>query len=202
MPERAKAIRRQALHNIIKILLARGALLVLALVLVAWVLAYIPKPQHQEVTVQPEAVQAPAPTQAPTEYPPVVYDTMIGSMDWSGAEETMLLKMCMAEAESESTCCKALVIICILNRVWSDEFPDTIYEVITQENQFTPIWDGRYYTAEPDDDCYAAMELVKSGWDQSQGCMWYESCDGGSTWHQDNLEHVYTVGHMRFYRSK
>ena len=187
---------------IVRYIAAALTLIYLGAGAMAGILSLIPKTQHQEVAVQPEVVQAPAPTQAPMEYPPVVYDTMIDSMDWSGEEETMLLKMCMAEAESESTCCKALVIICILNRVWSDGFPDTIYEVLTQDNQFTPIWDGRYYTAEPDADCYAAMELVKSGWDQSQGCMWYESCDGGSDWHEENLEHVYTVGNMRFYRSK
>ena len=34
---------------------------------------------------------------------------------------------------------KALVMLVVLNRVWSDKFPDSIEEVITQERQFTSL---------------------------------------------------------------
>lgn len=49
----------------------------------------------------------------------------------------------MAEAEGESEDGKRLVIDTILNRVDSEEFPDTYYEVIYQRNQFSCILDGR-----------------------------------------------------------
>lgn len=50
---------------------------------------------------------------------------------------TRLAKIAMAEAEGEDTEGKAQVILVVLNRVWSNDFPDTIEGVITEKNQFT-----------------------------------------------------------------
>lgn len=49
----------------------------------------------------------------------------------------------MAEAEGECEEGKRLVIDTILNRVDSEHFPNTIYEVIYQPSQFTSMWNGR-----------------------------------------------------------
>ena len=49
----------------------------------------------------------------------------------------------MAEAEGECEEGKRLVIDTILNRMDSDHFPDTIYDVVYQKNQFTSMWNGR-----------------------------------------------------------
>lgn len=49
----------------------------------------------------------------------------------------------MAEAEGECEEGKRLVIDTILNRVDSEHFPDTVYEVIYQPNQFSSMWNGR-----------------------------------------------------------
>lgn len=55
----------------------------------------------------------------------------------------LIALLTMAEAEGESEYGKRLVIDTILNRVDSEHFPDTVYGVIYQENQFSPISDGR-----------------------------------------------------------
>ena len=55
----------------------------------------------------------------------------------------LLALIAMAEAEGESEFGKRLVIDTVLNRVDSCEFPNTIYEVIYQKNQFSSISDGR-----------------------------------------------------------
>lgn len=55
----------------------------------------------------------------------------------------LIALLTMAEAESESEYGKRLVIDTVLNRVDSEHFPDTVYGVIYQENQFSPISDGR-----------------------------------------------------------
>jgi spore germination cell wall hydrolase CwlJ-like protein len=55
----------------------------------------------------------------------------------------LLALIAMAEAEGESELGKRLVIDTVLNRVDSCEFPNTIYEVIYQKNQFSSISDGR-----------------------------------------------------------
>lgn len=86
----------------------------------------------------------------------------IGSMDWDSDDAYKLAKIAMAEAESEDTEGKALVMLVVLNRVWDDEFPDTIEEVIFQKGQFSPISNGRYDEVEPDEDCYRAYTKKKA----------------------------------------
>lgn len=127
-------------------------------------------------------------------------DSLIYSRDLDADEEEILLKVAMAEAEGESTEGKALVMLVVLNRVLSNDFPDSIEDVVFQESQFSVTMDGgRYYTTTPNEDCYEALELVKYGWDESQGVLFFESCDRAS-WHSRNLEFLYQVGNHRFYR--
>lgn len=127
------------------------------------------------------------------------YQSMIGSLDFGAEDAEILLKVAMAEAEGETVEGKALVMLVVLNRVWSDDFPDTIEDVVFQQNQFTTTKDGgRYWTTEPDEGCYEALELVLSGWDESQGAMYFESCKN-SSWHSENLTLLFEYGNHRFY---
>lgn len=71
--------------------------------------------------------------------PTSTYESMVMSRDWDAEDSQMLLKIAMAEAEGESVEGKALVMLVVLNRVWSDEFPGTIEEVIFQPKQFSPV---------------------------------------------------------------
>lgn len=120
------------------------------------------------------------------------------SKDWDADESMMLKKIAMAEAENQDTEGKALVMLVVLNRVQSDSFPDTIGAVIFQENQFSPVSNGSYAAAVPDEDCEAALDLVMSGWNESQGALYFES-ESESTWHQDNLKYLFTHGDHYFY---
>lgn len=125
--------------------------------------------------------------------------TLIKSKDWGADDAYMLANIAMAEAEGEDTEGKALVILVVLNRVWSDEFPDTIKEVITQSRQFTAYENGRYDRVEPSEDCYRALELVEQGWDESQGAMYFERTSTESTWHNTTLKKLFTHGNHTFY---
>lgn len=71
--------------------------------------------------------------------------TLIKSRDWSAEDAEILLKIAMAEAEGESVEGKALVMLVVLNRVWSEGFPDSISEVVFQDGQFTPTEEGGRY---------------------------------------------------------
>ena len=120
-------------------------------------------------------------------------------------DDEYLVQLAMAEAEGESTEGKALVILVVLNRVQSDEFPDTVKEVIFQrtgdEYQFSPVKEGgRYYTTEPNDDCYEALKLVKSGWNESNGALYFTSSKEESTWHSRNLSYLFKYGNHKFYK--
>ena len=107
-------------------------------------------------------------------------------MDWDADESYLLEKIAMAEAESEGVEGKALVMLVVLNRVWSDRFPNTIEEVIFQRTgnggwQFSPLQEEK--------------------WDESQGALYFESA-GKSDWHRRNLEFLFQYGNHYFYTDK
>lgn len=124
----------------------------------------------------------------------------IQSSPFSGEDEYLLVKIAMAEAEGEDVDGKALVILTVLNRVNSNEFPDTIHDVIYQPSQFSPIDNGRFDAVEPDGECYEALEMVKDGWDESKGSLYFESCKEADNWHSRNLEYLFTHDGHRFYK--
>ena len=129
-------------------------------------------------------------------YPEFTY-----SKDWSAKESYLLAKIAMAEAEGCNTQTKTLIIMCVLNRVWSDEFPDTIEEVIFQENQFSPIDNGRWDRVEPNEDCYEAVKIVmEAKYDYSGGATYFENCADEDNWHSRNLEFLYESEGIRFYK--
>ena len=129
-------------------------------------------------------------------YPEFTY-----SKDWSAEESYLLARIAMAEAEGCNTQTKTLIIMCVLNRVWSDEFPDTIEEVIFQENQFSPIDNGRWDRVEPNEDCYEAVKVVmEAKYDYSGGATYFENCADEDNWHSKNLEFLYESEGIRFYK--
>ena len=164
--------------------------------------------EAEQQTAEPSVVEA-QPTAAmtepqPTQEPETTYTSAIYSYDWDGEDAEMLMKIAMAEAEGESVEGKALVMLVVLNRVWSDQFPDSIEAVIFQHYgnvwQFSPVAEGgRYWTTEPDEECAEALALVESGWDESQGAFYFEST-GKDGWHSRNLEFLFEYGGHKFYR--
>lgn len=129
-------------------------------------------------------------------YPEFTY-----SKDWSAEDSYLLAKIAMAEAEGCNTRTKTLIIMSVLNRVWSDEFPDTIKDVIFQENQFSPINNGRWDRVEPNEDCWEAVKVVmEAKYDYSGGATYFESCDDEDNWHSRNLEFLYESEGIRFYK--
>ena len=122
--------------------------------------------------------------------------TLYGMDPW---EAYMVMKIAMAEAESEGVEGKALVILVVFNRVDDDRFPDNISDVIYQKYQFSPISDGRFDSVEPDRECYEALEMVQNGWDESQGALFFESLSA-SQWHSNNLQFLFQKGNHYFYR--
>jgi len=116
------------------------------------------------------------------------------------SEEQMLLKLTMAEAGGEDLEGKALVMRVVLNRVIDPEFPSTVEGVICQKDQFSPIWDGRYYDMVPDEQCYIALNMVQGGWDESHGATYFRTNSDGPTWHSEALTTLFTHGNHTFYR--
>lgn len=146
-------------------------------------------------TVPSTAVTEPVavPTEPETTAPPVPV------VELTEEEQTMLLKLGMAErGNAECTECIALVMRTVLNRVEAGRFGKSVRSVILAQDQFTPVSDGSYYKAEPNDRCREALELVIYGWDESQGALYYEWCQGES-WHSKNLNLLLQHCDVRFY---
>ena len=158
---------------------------------------YIATEGVAEATYSPEAG---ATETQPTETAKATEEPLIASMDWDKDDSYMLCKIAMAEAESEGVEGKALVMLVVLNRVWSEEFPDTIEEVIFQKNQFSPVANGRYDAVEPDEECYEALKLIQvDHWNESQDALYFES-KSDSKWHSENLEFLFKYGRHYFYK--
>lgn len=134
-------------------------------------------------------------------YPEFAY-----SKDWDADDIYYLAKIAECEAGNQNIQTRTLVIMTILNRVWSDKFPDTIYEVITENDgttyQFSPCIPGHsWYTTEPSEDSYEAVSVVlESKYDYSGGCTYFESCEDTDNWHSKNLEFLYQSEDVRFYK--
>lgn len=76
-------------------------------------------------------------------------------------EMELIAQLVMAEAGNQDLTGKRYVVDVVLNRVDSDEFPDTVDEVIFQENQFSVIENGAFDRAgwTITEECYEAVKL-------------------------------------------
>lgn len=97
---------------------------------------------------------------------------------------------------------QALIMLVVINRVKSDKFPNTITEVLYQKNpvQFSIFIDGSIMNTEPDFNSHLALALIESGWDESQGAIYYDAEWGGNTWQSKNCELLYIDQGTRFYK--
>lgn len=136
----------------------------------------------------------------------VVCEESENNKAFSKDEAYLLAKIAMAEAEDSSIDTKVLVILTVLNRVKSDEFPDTIKEVIFHVNksgvyQFTPIQNGRWNKVEPNDECWKAVDVVSQlDYDISEGALYFEACSNKDNWHSRNLKFIRQSDDTRFYK--
>lgn len=76
----------------------------------------------------------------------------------SREEIELIALVTMAEVESEPEEVKRLVVDTILNRVDSEHFPDTVYDVVYQPKHFTVMWNGRAERCEVQEDICSLVE--------------------------------------------
>ena len=85
-------------------------------------------------------------------------------------EIELIARVTMAEAEGECEEGQRLVIDTILNRIDIEYFPNTVYEVIYEPNQFTSMWNGRI------DDCYVIDDIYELVLEELENRTNYEVC--------------------------
>lgn len=84
----------------------------------------------------------------------------------------MMAHVVYGEARGESYEGQVAVAAVILNRVQSDEFPNSISGVILQRNAFSSIMDGQSLLP-PNSGAYKAVKDAFMGWDPSGGAVYY-----------------------------
>ena len=98
--------------------------------------------------------------------------TSSSSSGYSSNDSYLLAKCIHAEARGEKYLGQVAVGAVILNRVKSSSFPNTIAGVIYQAGAFTAVSDGQI-NLEPDSNAMSAAKDAMSGWDPTNGCLYY-----------------------------
>ena len=125
-------------------------------------------------------------------------------------DKEVMLRIVEAEATCEDIKGRMLVANVILNRVVSKKFPDSIAEVVFQNNgvtyQFAPIKDGRYWTVEVSDETREAVERVLAGEDYSQGALYFAARrmanQKAMRWFDTSLKYLFRHGVHEFFTDK
>ncbi|MBQ4444455.1 MAG: spore cortex-lytic enzyme [Clostridia bacterium] len=120
-----------------------------------------------------------------------------GTTGYSNSDEYLLARCVYAEARGEPYVGQVAVAAVILNRVRSSSFPNTISGVIYQSGAFTCVADGQINLT-PNDSAFKAVRDAMSGWDPTNGCLYYYNpATATSKWIWSREVHL-TIGRHSF----
>lgn len=124
------------------------------------------------------------------------------SVQYSEEDLYWLSRIVHAESQGESFQGKLAVANCVLNRVKSDEYPDSIKEVIFDTKygvQYQPTVNGSIYET-PDSDSINAAKDALSGVNPVGDCLFFFNPDTASNfWISENREFYTAIGNHHFY---
>lgn len=101
----------------------------------------------------------------------------IPTYELTDEEYDLLARVVTAEAENQGFEAQYLIACVVMNRVASDEFPDSVSEVIWQKNQFSSMWNGRYDRSVTTDSCYEAVQyMIEYGNELPEDVLFFTSC--------------------------
>ncbi len=132
-------------------------------------------------------------------------------MQLSAEQRKVLETIVEAEAGDEDTFGKILVANVVLNRVLDEKFPDTVKEVVFQNNgrtyQFSPVRKGgRYYTVKVSEHTREAVARALSGEDYSDGALYFfarkYTSNEKANWFDSSLRKIVKYGCHEFYAEK
>jgi len=106
----------------------------------------------------------------------------------SDFEIDLICLMVWSEARGKDAFGQRLVAHVILNRLQSPDFPDFIFEVLAQANQFSPVRDGSLNTAQLDSAIRQNVLDAMAGPDESGGALWFNGV---------HLRHTSWAGQIR-----
>lgn len=119
----------------------------------------------------------------------------------SQEDAVRLMKLAYAEGATEGVQGQYLIMRVVMNRVASDEYPNTIKEVIEQPHQFETWSNGEYQKAEPNVDSHLALAKLESNKDEDAEIIGFETVSNGEVltkW----FDMAYTYQNHNFYKKK
>lgn len=140
-----------------------------------------------------------------------VIDVAVMEKEWkyeiSEEDYQVLLRIVEAEAGGEDTEGKMLVAGVVLNRVASEDFPDSVKEVVFQRSngtaQFSPVYSGRYDRVRISEDTVEAVERVLCGEDLTEGALYFAARKYADStkmrWFDEHLTYLFTHGGHEFF---
>ena len=111
-------------------------------------------------------------------------------------ELVMLQKIAVAEAHGKDEMTMANIMLTILNRRQSKEFPNSIKEVITEKNQFS-TYPKLYNKYEPNETSIRAICLLPFIENKNQ--LYFENTVQGS-WISTNKIYLFNINDLCFYK--
>ena len=121
-----------------------------------------------------------------------------------------LLRIVEAEAGSEDIKGRVLVANVIMNRVKSENFPDTVTEVVWDNSdgvpQFPPTYDERINEVTVSDETREAVKQALKGTDYSEGALFFIQKSAAEAhnvkWFEKDLKKLFKYGVHEFYTYK
>ncbi|MCL2532353.1 MAG: cell wall hydrolase [Oscillospiraceae bacterium] len=118
-------------------------------------------------------------------------------------ERDMLYRIVWAEARGEDDLGQIMVVNVIFNRIADHRFPNCVESVIFAPGQFTPVTNGQFARATPNDRIRANVQRALNGEDFARGATFFRMIRGSAgSWHQNNLHHIFDHGTHRFFRHR
>ena len=122
----------------------------------------------------------------------------------SDRDYQVLLKIVQAEAGGCDQKGRILVANVILNRVESDEFPDSVTEVVYEKQQFSPVSDGSLNRCKVSQETVEAVEAALAGEDYSEGALYFmnrKTASGKNVrWFDNHLDFLFKHGSHEFFK--
>lgn len=116
----------------------------------------------------------------------------------------ILERIVEAEAGDQTVKGRILVANVIINRMKSEEFPDTVRGVVFAPGQFSPISNGSYYRVRISDETREAVRRMLKGEDYSEGALYFMyragSTAANAAWFDRDLNRLFRYGCHEFFR--
>lgn len=120
-------------------------------------------------------------------------ENVSNNSNYSNSDLDLLARLIQAEALGESFEGKVAVGTVVLNRVKSDEFPNSISGVIYQKNQFSPVSNGSINKAANAESIEAAKKALSLGGSGDGSMYFYNPSIAKGSW-LDSRQTVKTIG--------